>query len=142
MVVNILAKATEDLGGALSSERIALSLEMTLLGLGAIFSVLAIIWLVLTLFKVFFYNEPNKNNVKEISKIEQAPSVPVVEVQSSNVPVATSHNSDDATVAAIIAAISAHITNDPELSKEYSGGFRVVSFKRVRPKATWNNKNN
>ena len=140
MSVNILAKATEDLGGALSSERIALSLRMTVLGMVAIFSVLAIIWLVLSLFKFFFYNDPDKNNSKDIPKSQEASDVPTVEVQQSTS--APSVNSNDETVAAIIAAISAYISDDPELSKEYSAGFRVVSFKRVRPKATWNNKNN
>ncbi len=59
MVIGILAKATEQYGGAFSPERIALSLEMTLLGLGAVFSVLAIIWLVLALFKYFLYDLRN-----------------------------------------------------------------------------------
>ena len=61
MVLNVLAKTTENLGGALSSERIELSLEMTVLGLLAVFSVLAIIWLVLVMFKLFFYRDPSKN---------------------------------------------------------------------------------
>ncbi len=139
MITNVLTKAADDLGGALSPERIALSLEMTVLGMLAIFSVLAIIWLVLVMFKFFFYTDPNNTTDKDIEKSEDsAPVQPVVE----NVPSAPIQNSDDATVAAIIAAISAYIADDPALSKEYSNGFRVVSFKRVRPKATWNNKNN
>jgi len=140
MVLNVLAKTTENLGGALSSERIELSLEMTVLGVLAVFSVLAIIWLVLVMFKFFFYRDPSKNssnndvNAEDNKVTEQPPlqTAPAEEEQSS----------DDATVAAIIAAISAYIADDPELSNQYSGGFRVVSFKRVRHKATWNNKNN
>ncbi len=140
MVLNVLAKTTENLGGALSSKRIELSIEMTVLGVLAVFSVLAIIWLVLVMFKFFFYRDPSKNESNDNVKTDESKGVQesVPEIASSE-PV---ESSDDATVAAIIAAISVYIADDPDLSSQYSGGFRVVSFKRVRPKATWNNKNN
>ena len=141
MVIGILTKATEQYGGAFSAERIALSLEMTLLGLGAVFSVLAIIWFVLALFKYFLYDLKNPSKEKTDDK-DSAPVVAQTVSQPTYVQTPTVSSSDDATVAAIMAAISAYISEDPELSKEYAGGFRVVSFKRVRAKASWNTKNN
>ena len=138
MVVNVLAKATNDLGPAFSLERIEYALQMTLLGLGAVFAVLTLIWLILVIFKIFLYDLKNKSkkteNTENKSNVEQT----VVEQPSTTV----SQSSNDSTVAAIIAAISAYISDDAELSKEYANGFRVVSFKRVRPKSSWNNKNN
>ena len=138
MVVNILAKTTENLGGAFSPERLEYALQMTLLGMGAVFAVLSLIWLVLVVFKFFLYDLKNRDTKKQSTA-----KAPVVEKEVqpvvSEAPVVNS--SDDVTVAAIIAAISAYISDDPELSKEYTGGFRVVSFKRTRAKATWNNEN-
>ena len=48
--------------------------------------------------------------------------------------------SNDATVAVIMAAISAYISSDPALAEQYANGFRVVSFKRADRKASWNKK--
>ena len=134
MVNNYLAKVTEDLGGAFSGERIMYSLEMTLMGLGAVFAVLAIIWAVLALFKVFATASAKKEAAKEKVSAPAPEAVPSVVAESEQ-------SDDDATVAAIMAAISAYISSDEKLSEEYSGGFRVVSFKKVRDKASWNQKN-
>ena len=56
VVNNVLSASTEaaDLGGAFSPERWAYAGQMTLLGMLMIFSVLAILWGVLALFKVIF----------------------------------------------------------------------------------------
>ena len=138
MAINQLARATEELGGAFSPERIKYSLEMTALGLLAVFAVLTLIWIVLAVFKYFLSDisssKKNETSVKAEKKVESAP---VVEVTPPPVV-----NGDDATVAAIMAAISAYIADDPELSEQYPNGFKVVSFKRVRGKAFWNSKNN
>ena len=134
MINNYLAKATEDLGGAFSGERLVYSLEMTLLGLAAVFAVLAIIWAVLALFKVFSIASAKKEAAK---KKASSPAPEAVQSVVSE----PEQSDDDATVAAIMAAISAYISSDEKLSEEYSGGFRVVSFKKVRDKASWNQKN-
>ena len=137
MGTNELAKVAIDLGGAFSGERIKYALEMTGLGLLAVFSVLALIWAVLAIFKFFLYDLANKKknsaSTEAPQKIESAPAE-VVKVENNT--------NDDATVAAIIAAISAYIAEDSQLSEQYANGFRVVSFKRVREKASWNSKNN
>ena len=52
MIVSVLTKTTTTIG-----ERISDSLSVTLLGMIAVFSVLAVIWLVLLLFKLFFYKK-------------------------------------------------------------------------------------
>ena len=140
MMVNQLAAAVNDLGGAFSPERISYSIEMTVLGVAAVFAVLAIIWFVLSLFKVFLYDIPNKNQNSN-NKV-QTKTEPTVKQVAPVVKAAPVTDSNDATVAAIMAAISAYIAEDPELSQQYAGGFRVVSFKRVRQKASWNTKNN
>lgn len=131
--VMLLAKTADDLGGAFSPERITYALEMTVLGMVAVFAVLAILWAVLALFKVLFYgSSPKKEEATETEMIK----APEAMVQT---PVVVQN--DDETVAVIMAAISAYIAADPALSEEYAGGFRVVSFKRVRDKAAWNKNN-
>ena len=137
MMVNQLAANVVDLGGAFSSERLSYALEMTALGLLAVFAVLAILWGVLALFKVFMYDMPQRKAKAKAQKIAE-PAPIVVNEPNVVTPVAT--NNDDEVVAVIMAAISAYISADPTLAEEYAGGFRVVSFKRVRDKAAWNKK--
>lgn len=108
----------EDLGGAFSPARLAYAGRMTVVGLGMVFAVLALLWLVLT---VFF----RQKKEKPVAPKQEAPA-PVV---ASEAPVAD--GVDGATVAAITAAISAMIESDPALQSQFAGGFRVVSFRRV-----------
>jgi hypothetical protein len=74
----------------------------------------------------------------------KATSTPKVDESVKVEPVAETvhvvNTNDDATVAAIMAAISAYISSDPSLAEQYAGGFRVVSFKRTGVKAAWNKK--
>ena len=138
MDTNQLTQIAIDLGGAFSAERIKYSLEMTILGLFAVFSVLAIIWGILAIFKVLLYDIPNKNKHSNTNNADRVPEITPIAPAVENKPSVVSGN--DATVAAIIAAISAYIADDPELSAQYPNGFRVVSFKRTRSKAFWNSK--
>ena len=131
--VILLAQST-DLGGAFSAERLKYALEMTVLGLCAVFAVLALLWGVLVLFKLFMYDAPQKK-AKEVKVADTSKPEPVAVTPA---PVAKSD--DDATVAVIMAAISAYISSDPNLAEQYAGGFRVVSFKRAQSKAAWNKK--
>ena len=108
------------------SDRIGYALQRTLIGLIIVFGVLAIIWLVLSLFKVIFYKDPNKKTT------EKKPE-PKVEVAPIPAPVAVQATQDDgAVIAAIVAAISA-MRNEEGITD----GFRVVSFKRGTNKP-WN----
>ena len=125
------AEAEKDLGGAFSSQRLSMAGLMIVQGMGMVFLVLAVLWLVLLVFKKVFYKDPaaeakaSKKNAKTEPTPEPAP-----------VPVATA--SDDALVAAITAAVAAYIDSDPALSSQFAGGFRVVSFKKKNGKTSWN----
>ncbi len=87
---------------------------MLLLGLLTVFSVLAIIWLSLLIFKIVFHDLPEKKKSAPIQA-----SAPVVQDTS-----ATASN-DDEIVAVIAAAIA--------MAESESNGikFKVVSFKRI-----------
>ena len=111
------------------SERIAYALERTLIGIIIVFGVLAVIWLVLSLFKFVFYKDPNKNAEKK-----QAPAAPAPKVQAPAPEIQAPVQNDDAVIAAIVAAISAM-----RAEQGIVDGFRVVSFKRGTNKP-WNQK--
>jgi len=115
-----------DLGGAFSPARLAYAGRMTVVGLGMVFAVLALLWLVLT---VFFRQKKEKPTApKQEAPAPVAPPAPVSETLVND-------GVDGATVAAITAAISAMIESDPALKSQFAGGFRVVSFRRVGSRA-------
>ncbi len=118
-------EAEEDLGGAFSPERLSMAGLMIIQGVGMVFLVLAILWMVLLIFKKVFYKDPAKQEKKE-EAIAEAPA-----------PVAAPAD-DGALVAAITAAVAAYIDSDPALSSQFAGGFRVVSFKKKNGKTSWN----
>ena len=87
---------------------------VVLTGMLTVFSVLAILWLALVVFKFFFHDIKNKTKKTKVAVPEAAPSVSVAPV---------SH--DEELVAVIAAAIA--------MAESESGSgakFRVVSFKR------------
>jgi sodium pump decarboxylase gamma subunit len=99
---------------------------VTLLGMVAIFAVLALLWLVI---EILHRAVSEKTEASEAS--ETSAPVPTERSVSESVPVPTAQtpveSSDDgALIAAITAAISATMADDG-----YTGGFRVVSFKRA-----------
>lgn len=87
--------------------------QMILLGMGAVFSVLAIIWLILTIFKLVFTNI-NANKKKEAPVAAPAP-IPTAQVVTSDSEIV-------AVIAAAIAMAQSECGDDVK--------FRVVSFKR------------
>ena len=127
--------ASGGFGEAMSStltfgERIALGLQVTGLGLGTVFCILAILWGILTIFRVVFYDIPNGK--KAAPKAEKpapapAPAPAVVEPEVELAPLAYSASDDAELVAAITAAISM-VMDAPQTS------FRVVSFRRTASK--------
>ena len=122
------AETEEDLGGAFSPARLSKAGLMILQGIGMVFLVLAILWLVLLIFKKVFYKDPAKEEKKSKPAKTEAPasaSAPVVEAPVAVAPVVD----DGALIAAITAAVSAYIESDPALTSQFAGGFRVVSFK-------------
>lgn len=115
-------EAEEDLGGAFSSARLSMAGLMIIQGMGMVFLVLAVLWIVLLIFKKVFYKSTKPEN-KSVPKPAETPT-PVA------APVSVTPATDDgALIAAITAAVSAYIDSDPALKSQFAGGFRVVSFK-------------
>lgn len=118
------------LGGAFSVERWAYAGKMTLLGMLMIFSVLGVLWGVLSLFKLIFAGKTPRKEKKE-APIAQEKTVATV---SPAAPVAAPQD-DLALIAVLTAAVSAYREAEGE-----NGDFRVVSFRRTSNGRAWNSK--
>ena len=105
--------------------------KMTFMGMLMVFSVLAILWGVLAIFKVIFAGKTPK--VKDV-KPAPAPVKPVEKVETD-----VQNTSNDELIAVLTAAVAAYMAeeNGGEPSAE---GFRVVSFRRVGGGRAWNSK--
>ena len=130
-MLSLTAKALSDMGGAFSPERLALAGQMTLLGMGMVFAVLAILWGVLAIFKLIF--------AKPEKKAKAAPTAPKAEPVVVPEPVVAPAATNDAELIAVLtAAIAAY---EASLGNEVApGGFRVVSFRRANGGKAWNSK--
>lgn len=120
-----------------SGEAWLYALEMTLMGLGMIFAVLAILWGVLVIFKLVFAGKsekPKKENLEKTVKTE-SPEVKVAPVNSAPTPAASNDAELIAILTAAIAAYEAEQNpNAPALN------FRVVSYRRANGGRSWNAK--
>jgi len=115
---------------AFSGEAWAEAGKVTLLGLGMIFAVLALLWLVLAVFKVLFVKNGAKKPAE--TKVEKAP---VAEPAPTQV---AAPSDDEALIAVITAAIAAYRASEEGMDSAQAGGFRVVSFKRAGRGRSWN----
>ena len=113
---------------AFSSDAWAKAFEVTLLGLGMVFAVLAILWLALSVFKFVFAKNTKKNK-----KTDTAAPAPAAEPEPT-----VAQTDDGELVAVITAAIAAYRSSEEGLTGEAAGGFRVVSFKRAAGGRAWN----
>lgn len=105
-----------------SGEAWAQAGKTTLLGMGAVFAVLIIIMLVVQLMgKVF-----GKEKKAEAKPTEAAPAV-------TEAAPAEATEDDEQLAAVITAAISAYLAQE----EGYTGGFRVVSFRKANTKSAW-----
>lgn len=129
-IINNVLMATKPLG-----ERLGDGLQVFIIGIVAVFAVLAVLWGVLALFKIIFYDIPEKKKAdqkiaREKAKNESGEIVPVV-VGSDN----TAENDNNEEIIAVITAAIAAYNAD-------KGGsalpFRVVSYKRVKGAGGWN----
>lgn len=120
----------EDLGGPFSVARLTKAGLMLLQGMGMVFLVLAILWIVLILFKKIFSKD-------EAKKTKDAKDIAPVTVEPTQ-PVAPAPTDDGQLIAVITAAVAATIESDEDLSNQFAGGFRVVSFKKKNGKTSWN----
>ena len=122
------------------SERLSDAMIMLVVGMLMIFAVLTLLWGVLAISRYFFYDIPKQRKESETmdaeSKLEHiAPVVPApAPAPAAPAPVAPVAD-DAALVAAITAAIAAALAEDG-----YTGGFRVVSFRRADTSRAWNRK--
>lgn len=109
-------------------EKLALSGEMLLRGMGTVFLVLAVLWGIISLFSVFSgtaEKKPAAPAKKPAPKAESAPA-------PAPAP-APAQTDDGALIAAITAAIEAYRAEEGLSGLPY----RVVSFKRKSGKKSW-----
>ena len=135
VIAQLAAQAATDMP---FDERLAYSLRMLVVGMLMVFAVLTLLWGVLAISRYFFYEIPkrrkeSKTEVAE-NKLEHiAPATP------EPAPVAAAPAAPAADDAALVAAITAAIA--ATLAEEgYTGGFRVVSFRRADAPRAWNRK--
>lgn len=104
------------------ADAIPFGLQTVLLGMGVIFSVLIILWAVLSVFKFVFYKKPA--DASDVQTPAPAPTpVPAAAAEPEPAPA-----SDDAELVAVITAAIAAMLDAPTTS------FRVVSFRHTAKK--------
>ena len=111
--------------------------SVALLGMVTVFSVLAILWLVIEIFHaVLTAAEKSKGKPKKKKKkagsAETAPELPAVTEPAVIIDEAPVPQDDEAEIVAAISAALAEYLNVPQSS------FRVVSFKKAANGAHWN----
>ena len=133
-------KLDKDMSGEGMSfgERLEYALQGTVTGLLMVFAVLGLLYGIISLSKVVFYDIPEKKRMKK-QKVHTAPAVVVAPTPA---PVAVAEESaaeDEGELIAVITAAVAAMIESGDYKNEFVGGFRVVSFKRSAQSA-WNRK--
>ncbi len=109
------------------SERLSEAGLVTLMGMGAVFAVLIILWACIEIMHAIVGIKEEKTPEPKQSVPERAePPVAVAQAAPEEVAPTAVAGDDGALIAAITAAISAAMADEG-----YTGGFRVVSFKRA-----------
>lgn len=122
------------------AERLPYALQGTVTGLLMVFSVLALLWLVVSLSRVVFHgSKKTDNGIADQNKSAAPVAVPEVKKVAPEQPVVTAPVTDDGELIAVITAAIAAMIESGEYKDEFVGGFRVVSFKRSSGGA-WNRK--
>ena len=123
----LLFAASTELGGSFSAERWAYAGRMTLLGMVMVFSVLGLLFAVLSLFKLVMVEKTPKAEPKK--PVESTPA-PV----AAPTPAAT----DDGELVAVIAAAIAAYRASEGMDATDASAFRVVSFRPATSGRAWN----
>ncbi len=126
--------------GLSMSEKIALSADMLLRGMGTVFFALAVLWALLSLFKVFSAPEKPTKAPKQIAPAPKTEAKPIPAPAPVETPVSTpvpAQTDDAAVIAAICAAIEAYRAEEGLSGLPY----RVVSFKRKNGRKSWSGGN-
>ena len=137
MMLQVMAAA--NVTGMTLGERVLYALRMMVVGLGAVFAILALLWGVLFLARKLLHDLPAQSEAEQ-EALKSAPppgrpnvsSRPVVEAKPE--PVAQDNG---VLIAVITAAVSAAMAEEGTLPP---GGFRVVSFRRSSDAGAWNRK--
>lgn len=127
----------EDLGGFFSAKRIKYAASVTVQGMLMIFSVLALLWGVVAIFKVVLHDIPEKRAAKK-QALAAAVAEAVVPTEQPEQIAPVPEEDDGEIVAAITAAIAATLASE-EYKDQFASGFRVVSFQRKG--GAWNKEN-
>ena len=122
-------------------ERVAYALRMLIVGLGAVFAILALLWGVLVLSRMLLHDLPARRREEKNGTTTKPKAVAVAQpapvAAPAPAPVAQPAVQDNgALIAVITAAVSAAMADEGTLPP---GGFRVVSFRRTQTGA-WNRK--
>ena len=115
------------------AETLTMMWQTVLLGMGMVFSVLAILWGVLSIFKVIFVGKAPKAEKPEVKK--EVKAEPIAKPAPVAQPTA---QSNDELIAVLTAAVAAYMAE--EGTPVADGSFRVVSFRRVGGARSWNSK--
>ncbi len=129
----LLIAASAELGGAFSAERWAYAGRMTLLGMVMIFSVLGLLWAVLSVFKYVMVGKSPKAE-KPKSAVAEAVAESVAVAEDEPIVPAT----DDGELVAVIAAAIAAYRASEGMDAIDASAFRVVSFRRATNGRAWN----
>lgn len=127
LLLDANADGAEEL--ATVGEKATTALQVFLLGLGTVFVVLIILYIVITLMGKIFYHDDKKKATKE------AAPEPAAEAVALENAVPEQETDDGELVAVITAAIAAFSEAG---GGESVPGFRVVSFKRASTATPWN----
>ena len=119
------------------AERVEYALQGTATGMLMVFAVLALLWGIVSLSKVVFYDVPNKKKAEQNKADKSAEAVS--EAVTPVTPVQSPAAQDDGELVAVITAAVAAMIESGDYGNEFAGGFRVVSFKRST-KGAWNRK--
>lgn len=126
----------EELGGFFSADRVEWAILVSVQGILMVFAVLALLWGVISLMKVFLHDIPAKRAAKKnaLTKAVEQAAAPV----EHPVVLAEPQEDDGEIVAAITAAITVMLQSE-EYKGQFESGFRVVSF--TRKGGAWNKDN-
>lgn len=125
--------ASSDFGDAMNStltfgERIATGAQGLLFGMAVVFAVLILIWGILEVFRIIFYDIPNKKK----AEAEGTPAAD--ETPAESIPEPAVEEAAEADDGELVAAITAAIAMMMEESGQPQTSFRVVSFRRTASK--------
>ena len=122
------------------SERIVYGGQVFIIGIVTVFAALALLWGVISIFKIFMYDIPQKRIKKKaeeelMAHCAESDGEKAAETAAPADP-APAAKADDAQLIAVITAAIAAYNTDPETGCALP--FRVVSFRRSKGANGWN----